>query len=204
MATRSFLERAEVLAFKVVRRGVRSAAGWYRRRSALEQLRSLAAVGPGVRINGDLSIGNPARTYFGDDVSANCGLTTKGEGELRIGSHVHFGEDVLIITDNHNLVDAIELPYDSVRVERPVVIGDCCWIGDRVVIAPGARLGEGSVVGAGAVVTGEVPPLAIVAGVPARPIGARDPERYESLRAAERYNHWPYDGAFIDRRHHTL
>lgn len=197
-------EHLATTAHRATRAGIVRAQRWYERRHALSQLRALAAVGPGVRINGRLSIGNPRATWFGDDVCANSGLTTKGSGELRIGSHVHFGEDVLIITDNHNIHDATELPYDSTRVAADVEIGDCCWIGDRVVITPGAHLGEGCIVGTGAVVTGTVEPLTIVAGVPARPIGARDADAYAALRAAGRYNNWPYEGAVLSRKSFPL
>jgi len=58
---------------------------------------------------------------------------------------------------------------------RPVVIEDHVWIGMRAIILPGVRIGRGAVVAVGAVVTRDVEPLTVVAGVPARVIGSRDP-----------------------------
>ena len=57
--------------------------------------------------------------------------------------------------------------------ERPVVIGNDVWIGDRVIILPGVHVGDGSILAAGAVVTKDVPPYAIVGGVPAKLIRMR-------------------------------
>ena len=79
--------------------------------------------------------------------------------------------EVTILTAFHRMDDP------EFRVEtRPVVIEDHVWIGTRSTILSGVTLGRGSVVAAGAVVTRDVAPLAIVAGVPARPIGTRPAE----------------------------
>ena len=55
-----------------------------------------------------------------------------------------------------------------------ISVGDDCWIGYGAILLPGVSVGSGSVVAAGAVVTGDVPPMTIVGGVPARPIGKRE------------------------------
>jgi maltose O-acetyltransferase len=75
---------------------------------------------------------------------------------------------VAILTAQHR----IDSP-DFALVTKPVVIGDNVWIGMRATILPGTTIGRGAVVAAGAVVTGSIPPLTVVAGVPARPIGGR-------------------------------
>lgn len=165
---------------------------WVDRQDAILQLGRLGALGRGVTVNGRIRLGNPAAVEFGDDVSVNPGFVALGTGPLHVGSHVHFGQDIWIVTDNHNFEGGRTLPYDSVRVTKGgVVIGDCVWIGDRVTIVPGVRIGEGAVVGAGSVVTADVAPLAIVGGAPARPIRDRDHDHYESLRRAEAYLNWP-------------
>ncbi|MEE1104690.1 MAG: DapH/DapD/GlmU-related protein, partial [Ruminococcus sp.] len=59
---------------------------------------------------------------------------------------------------------------------KPVTIGDDCWIGRRVMILPGVHIAEGCVIGAGAVVTKNIPPYSVAAGVPARVIKSRKQE----------------------------
>ena len=60
---------------------------------------------------------------------------------------------------------------------KPVVISDDVWIGARVTILPGAKIGKGVIVGAGAVVTGEIPDYAVIGGVPARVIKYRNQQK---------------------------
>jgi acetyltransferase-like isoleucine patch superfamily enzyme len=165
-------------------------SAWYRRGGVLRQLEQLRGLGPGVMVNGPISL-EPSRTWFGEDVSINPGLVVMGKGELRIGSHVHFGQNVRIITDNHNFDHPDALPYDSTSVPGDVVIGDCVWIGDSVLIVPGVEVGEGAILAAGAVVTRDVEPMAIVGGSPAALIRHRNREHYRSLREAGRYHLWP-------------
>ncbi len=90
---------------------------------------------------------------------------------LTIGSNVSISSEVMILTATHDVQSPTFAGMDS-----PVVIDDYVWIGARAIILPGVRLGRGSVVAAGSVVTGDVPENAIVGGVPARPIGSRQAE----------------------------
>ena len=85
------------------------------------------------------------------------------------------GTDVTVITRNHRH-DRTDIPMmeQGFEEEQPVVIGNDVWIGDRVVILPGVHIGSGSIIGAGAVVTKDIPDNAIAAGVPARVIRFRD------------------------------
>jgi acetyltransferase-like isoleucine patch superfamily enzyme len=100
-------------------------------------------------------------------VNRNCCLDARGP--LDIGEHVSIPPEVMILTASHRVNDP------EFRVEmRPVVIEDHVWIGSRALILPGVTLGRGCVVAAGSVVTRDVEPLSIVAGVPARPVGERD------------------------------
>lgn len=91
-----------------------------------------------------------------------------GRGGLTIGDHVDISPGVWILTDSHDMHD----PFFR-EVLAPVRIGDHVWIGSRAMILPGVTVGEGAVVAAGAVVTGNVAPYAVVAGVPAHQIGTR-------------------------------
>jgi maltose O-acetyltransferase len=98
----------------------------------------------------------------------NRGCCLDARGPLDIGDNVSISPEVMILTASH-LVDDPEFRVAS----RPVVIEDHVWIGSRATILPGVTLGHGCVVAAGAVVTRDVAPLAIVAGIPARQVGVR-------------------------------
>lgn len=106
---------------------------------------------------------------FGDYcyINRNCCIDIRGP--LTIGSNVSISPEVTILTATHGVDD----PAFQVR-HYPVVIEDYVWIGTRAMILPGVTLGRGCVVAAGAVVTRDVEPLEIVAGVPARAVGTRD------------------------------
>jgi maltose O-acetyltransferase len=91
-----------------------------------------------------------------------------GRGGLAIGNYVDISPGVWILTDSHDMNDP-QFP----EVLAPVKIEDHAWIGSRALILPGVTVGEGAVVAAGAVVTGDVEPYCVVAGVPARQIGRR-------------------------------
>ena len=176
---------------------------WRDRCIAIEQLSKLGSLGAGVIVNGRIRLGNVSQISFGDDVSINDSLTVHGEGSLSVGSHVHFGEHVLILTANHDYSDCECLPYGKKRIAKAVSIGDCVWICDRVTIVPGVTVGEGAILGAGAVVTRDVPPLAIVGGAPAEVIRMRDAEEYNRLKTAERFLNWPRNHDLIcGRRMH--
>jgi maltose O-acetyltransferase len=102
-------------------------------------------------------------------INERCRLDNRGG--LSIGQNVSISAETCILTADHD-------PHDSAFTgrNRPVVIEDYVFIGTRALILPGITIGRGAVVGAGAVVTKSVPPLAIVAGSPAREIGQRNPD----------------------------
>lgn len=113
-----------------------------------------------------------AKVSLGD--YSGIGINARINGTCSIGRHVMMGTDVVIITRNHAF-DRTDIPMmeQGFEQERPVVIGDDVWIGDRVIILPGVTVGNGSILAAGAVVTRDVPPYSIVAGVPAKVIRNR-------------------------------
>ena len=87
-----------------------------------------------------------------------------GRGGITIGNDVFIGPKVNLITINHD-----PKPENrSATYGRPIVIGDKAWIGINSTILPGVRIGYGAIVGAGSVVTKDVPPMTVVAGNPAR------------------------------------
>lgn len=113
-----------------------------------------------------------ARTSLGD--YSGIGMNARINGTCTIGKYVMMGADVVVITHNHAF-DRTDIPmmHQGFEQERPVVIGDDVWIGDRVIILPGVHIGNGSIVAAGAVVTQDVPEYAVVGGVPAKVIKMR-------------------------------
>lgn len=91
-------------------------------------------------------------------------------GPVSIGSHVNLAQGITVTALNHNFRDQ-NLRIDEQGVSTsPVTIGDDIWIGANAVILPGVTIGNHSVVAAGAVVTKDVPPHSLVAGVPAKKI----------------------------------
>lgn len=109
----------------------------------------------------------PSSAELGDN--SGIGIRAQINGKVIIGKNVMMGPDVCIYAINHafNRVD-IPMNFQGFAPEKPVVIGDDVWIGARVIILPGIRIGTGVVIGAGAVVTRDVPDYAVVGGNPAR------------------------------------
>lgn len=105
---------------------------------------------------------------------SGLGVNSKIYGSCAIGHHVMMGEDVTVITRNHKF-DRVDIPMmdQGFEQERPVTIGNDVWIGDRVIILGGVEIGDGSVIGAGSIVTKSIPPYSIAAGVPCKVIKTR-------------------------------
>jgi acetyltransferase-like isoleucine patch superfamily enzyme len=110
----------------------------------------------------------------GRNLHISAGAVIFGRGGLRIGDHVLIGHHAAIYSSQHrwDLDPDIPIIYQG-QQPAPVWIGDDVWIGAHAVILPGVTIGTGTVVAAGAVVTGDTEPYSIVGGVPARPIGRR-------------------------------
>jgi len=120
------------------------------------------------------------KTTIKNDVRLN-GLHISGNGKVIIGNNSILGFDTLIISDNHNYKGKA-LPYDNTFIEKTTIIEDFVWIGARAILLPGAKIGEGAIVQAGAVVHGEIPPLAIAGGNPARVFSWREKDKYYALK----------------------
>ena len=109
---------------------------------------------------GDVIIGDHTR----------IGLHNTVIGPVKIGSHVNLAQGITITALNHNFADKGKRIDEQGVTTTPVTIGDDIWIGANAVILPGVSIGNHSVVAAGAVVTKDVPPHTLVAGVPAKTI----------------------------------
>ncbi len=108
-----------------------------------------------------------------------------GGGNVLIHNNLHSGEEVLILAQSHNY-NGDELPYDSTYIIKNVVIDDNVWIGSRVLIIGEVHIGEGAIIGAGSIVTKDVPPLAIYAG--GKIIKYRDKEKYNRLKTLKKFH----------------
>jgi maltose O-acetyltransferase len=93
-----------------------------------------------------------------------------GRGGVTIGENVLISSHVVIASQTHDLHETI---MRNSQVDLPVIIEDNVWIGANAIILPGVKLGKGSVIGAGAVVTKDVEPNTIVVGIPAKTISNR-------------------------------
>ena len=146
----------------------------------------MASVGKNVYLAKNHTISTPGKLHLGSHTWIGENFFAKCEGGLYIGSGVIISRGAEIWTANHNYdsPDLQALPYDRRFVLKPVHIADNVWIGSRVTIVPGVSIGEGAVVGAGSVLTKDVPPLAVVGGNPASVIKYRSREVYEQLKSS--------------------
>ncbi len=125
-------------------------------------------IGKGSSIHMGARFYNPRNISVGEDSIVGEDVVLDGRDILKIGSHVDIASEVMIYNSQHEVNDEYFAPSIA-----PVVIEDYVFVGPRVIIQPGVTIGEGAIVAAGAVVAEDVPPYAIVGGVPATIIGER-------------------------------
>lgn len=130
----------------------------------------LKKIGKNAFLARHLDVRSPYRISIGNNSSINKRVLLDGRGgDLIIGDNVDIAQESNIWTLQHDYNDPM---YKAVG--KPVVIEDYVWIASRATILPGVKIGRGAVIASCAVVTRDVPPLAIVAGVPAKLIGYRN------------------------------
>lgn len=125
-------------------------------------------IGKNSRIHIGARFYNPKNIKIGEDTIVGDNAFLDGREKLIIGNHIDIASGVMILNSEHdiNSVD-FNATYGSVIIE------DYVFIGPRVIVLPGVKIGKGAVVAAGAVVTKDVSEFAIVGGVPAQVIGER-------------------------------
>jgi acetyltransferase-like isoleucine patch superfamily enzyme len=127
--------------------------------------------GKGVRIQMPVSFHGLRCISIDDDTSIAAFVHMWGWGEIVIGKRVMIASNSSITTITHDYHDS---KMNKTIVLKKIVIEDDVWVGANSVIMPGVTLGKGCVIGAGSVVTKDVPPMQIVAGVPARFVKMRE------------------------------
>lgn len=134
----------------------------------------IVRIGAGTSVSYNTAIQGNVTIGSGSSVNANCTIVGYGtEGQVTIGDNVRIAANAMIIAGNH-VFDDVKTPICKQGIRpAPITIEDDVWIAGRVNITAGVTIGKGSVIAAGAVVTKDVPPYSIAAGVPARVINVR-------------------------------
>ena len=143
----------------------------------------LAEVGENCYVEPPLHANWGIHTHFGRNVYANFNLTLVDDTDIFVGDSVMFGPNVVVATAGHPIDP--ELRRKVAQFNVPVRIGSNVWIGAGAILLPGVTVGENSVIGAGSVVTHDIPPNVVAVGNPCRvlrEISDRDREYYYKNR----------------------
>ena len=145
------------------------------RNTILKQL--LGALGRGSFLQGPITFHYGVHTKIGDRVFINFNFTVQDDAEVTIGNDCNFGPNVTIVTPVHPMLPderkAIKRADGEIKrlcYAKPVTIGNDCWFGANVVVCPGVSVGDGCVIGAGSVITKDIPSNCFAAGNPCKVI----------------------------------
>lgn len=128
--------------------------------------------GKDIKVAGGVFFGSGHNIVLGDfsSLNTNCWISN----DTVFGDNVMTGPDVMVLSGSHNFESTdITMREQGAPVRRPVIIGDDVWIGARSIFLPGVKVGSHAIIGAGSVVTKDVPEWAIVGGNPAKVIRLR-------------------------------
>lgn len=128
----------------------------------------LGAFGESSEIRPPLQCDYGYQTTIGARTFANFGLILLDVATISIGDDVQIGPNVQLLTATHPLEPGAR--RDKWEAAEPITIGDNVWLGGGVIVCPGVTIGADTVVGAGSVVTGDLPPRVLAVGSPARVI----------------------------------
>ena len=146
-----------------------------KRNAILDEI--LGSRGEGTFLQGPITFHYGKHTHIGDRCFINFNFTVQDDANVFIGDDCNFGPNVTIVTPIHPM-----LPDERKRIKcadgeirrlcyaKPVIIGHDCWFGANVVVCPGVSVGENCVIGAGSVVTRDIPANSFAAGNPCRVI----------------------------------
>lgn len=137
----------------------------------------LGAFGEGGFLQGPIAFHYGKHTRIGRNFFGNFNLTVQDDAEVTIGDDCNFGPNVTIVTPIHPMLPDERRKLRTASGEekqlcyaRPVHIGNDCWLGASVTVCPGVTIGDNCVIGAGSVVTRDIPANSFAAGVPCRVI----------------------------------
>ena len=165
------------LCFEKIGNLMRSVALYRINRKLACKLRFIDEGGGGFVISGD-----PSKFYIDETSYIKPGSFVQCIGGVKIGKYCHLSRAVTIFSTTHDYDNRPKIPYDEVVTAKPVVIKDFVWVGSHVIILGGVTIGEGAIIGAGSIVTKDVPDYAIVGGNPAREIGQRNIDHFRKLK----------------------
>lgn len=117
--------------------------------------------------------------HLGKNVYANFHLTCVDDTHIYIGDYTMIGPNVTLATAGHPILPVLR--EKNYQYNMPVRIGKCCWLGAGVIVLPGVTIGDNTVIGAGSVVTKDIPANVVAVGNPCRvlrPIGEKDKTYY--------------------------
>ena len=146
-----------------------------KRNAILDEI--LGSKGEGTFLQGPITFHYGKHTHIGERCFINFNFTVQDDAEVTIGDDCNFGPNVTIVTPIHPM-----LPDERKRIKcadgqirrlcyaKPVRIGNDCWFGANVVVCPGVTVGDNCVIGAGSVVTRDIPSNSFAAGNPCRVI----------------------------------
>lgn len=148
----------------------------------------LKRVGRNLKVSPTAFFKYPENIEIGNDVFINhlCSIWAAPNGPIRIGNDVLFGPNSSVIASNHGVAPG-RLIREQEGDDAPITIGNDVWIGANVVVTAGVHIGDGVVVGAGAVVTKDLPPYSICVGVPARPVKFRNLDTTRQVLSRNQY-----------------
>jgi maltose O-acetyltransferase len=132
----------------------------------------LGSLGEGTEIRPPLYCDYGTNVHIGARTFVNFGLVALDVAQIRIGDDVQIGPRVQLLTPTHPLEPALRRA--KWEAAEPIAIGDNVWLGGGVVVCPGVTIGADTVVGAGAVVTRDLPPRVLAVGSPARVVRTLD------------------------------
>lgn len=127
-----------------------------------------------------------SNTYLGKNANFN-GIRIEGGGKVTIGDNFHSGKECLFITGFHNYDYGHAIPYDDTNINKDILIEHNVWLGTRVIVLGGVKIGEGAIIQAGAVVVDDIPKYGIAGGSPAKTFKFRNKEHYEMLKKAGKF-----------------